>query len=252
MNLRSFVQPEASVKAQIIAKQKCSFVIDGDIVSKIIMDLLLMPFEEGGKDVLDEDEEQEESEAGMTVHTEIDRLKEDSGTKTGSPYHGVLKAVATFSLTIVDVVSKIVAEQGIVEDDAGAGAVVNEIPPVLPVDLCSMAPRAFSAVLQKQKDHLLDKVSEEDIENVDAQFRRLRIAYREDEGMGLQLDANHSTNKVQSFKHSWSPSGKEYDALNELCGGLASVMPGMSSLESDFSLINWTRDPHSKSLSDFS
>ena len=80
---------------------------------------------------------------------------------------------------------------------------VNEIPPVLPVDLCSMAPPlAFSAALQKQKDCLLAKVSEEDIENVDAQFRRLRIAYREDEGMRLRLDANHSTNKVQSFKDS--------------------------------------------------
>jgi hypothetical protein len=97
-------------------------------------------------------------------------LKEDGGTETGSPYHGILMAVATFSLTIVDGVSKTVAEQGVVEDDAGAGAVVNEIPLVLPVDLCSMAPRAFSAVLQKQKDRLLAKVSEEDIENVDAPF----------------------------------------------------------------------------------
>ena len=114
VNLRSFVQPEASVKAQIIAKQKCSFVINGDIVSKRIMDLLLMPFEEGGQeDVLDEDEEKEESEDGMTVQTEIDRLKEDGDTETGSPYHGVLKAVAAFSLTIVDGVSKIVAEQGV-------------------------------------------------------------------------------------------------------------------------------------------
>jgi hypothetical protein len=49
VNLRSFVQPEASVKAQIIAKQKCSFVIDGDIVAKIIVDLLLTPARiEGG------------------------------------------------------------------------------------------------------------------------------------------------------------------------------------------------------------
>ena len=152
-------------------------------------------------------------------------MKEDGGTETGSPYHGVLKAVATFSLTIVDGVSKIVAEQGVIEDDAGAGAVVNKIrPPVLPVDLCSMAPRAFSAVLQKQKDRLLAKVSEEDIENVDAQFRRLRIAYREDEGMRLRLDTNHSTNKVQSFKGSWSPLGKEYDALKEFCGGTLLVL----------------------------
>lgn len=169
-------------------------------------------------------------EGGMTVQTEIDRLKEDGGTETGSPYYDVLKAVATFSLTIVDGVSKIVAEKGVVEDDAGAGVGVNEIPPVLPVvDLCSMAPpHAFSAVLQKQKDRLLAKVSEEDIENVDAQFQRLRIACCEDEGMRLRLDANHSTNKVQSFKDSWSPLGKEYDALKEFCGGLASVMPGIN------------------------
>ncbi|KAI2500519.1 hypothetical protein MHU86_13943 [Fragilaria crotonensis] len=60
VNLRSFVQPEASVKAKIIAKQKCSFVIDGDIVSKIIADLLLTPAArttEGGDadEVLDDD-----------------------------------------------------------------------------------------------------------------------------------------------------------------------------------------------------
>ena len=138
--------------------------------------------------------------------------------------------------------------------DGEATEVVNEIPHVLPVDLCSMAPHTFSAVLQKQKDCLLAKVPEGDIlENVDAQFRRLRIAYRDDKGMMLlRLDENHSTNKVQSFKDSWSPLEKEYDALKVFCGGLASVMPGTSSVESDFSLINWTRDPHLKSLSDFS
>ena len=48
--------------------------------------------------------------------------------------------------------------------------------------------------------------------------------------------------------------GKDDDALKEeFCGGLASVMPGMSYVESDFPLINWTtRDPYSNSLSDFS
>ncbi|KAI2490908.1 hypothetical protein MHU86_23673 [Fragilaria crotonensis] len=191
-------------------------------------------------------------EAGMMVQTELDKLKEDGGIATGSPYHGVLKAVSTFALTIVEGVTKIVAEQGVVEDDDAARRVVDEIPPVLPVDLCSMAPRAFSAILQNQRNRLLEKVSEEDIENIDAQFRRLRIVYREDEGMKLRLDANHSASKVQSFKDSWSPLGKDFDALKEFCGGLASVMPGTSSVESDFSLINWTKDPHSKSLTDFS
>ncbi len=143
--------------------------------------------------------------------------------------------MSTFALTVVDDVSNIVAEQGVVEEDAGR--VFDEIPPVLPVDLCSMTQRACLAVLQNQGDRLLQKVSDEDVENVDAQFRRQRIAYRKLEGLKLRLDANHSTSKVQSFKDSWSPLRKDYDALKEYCGGLASVMPGTSSVESDFSLI---------------
>jgi hypothetical protein len=109
-------------------------------------------------------------EAGMTVQTELDQLKADGGIETGSPYHGVLKVAATCSLAIVEGASTIVAEHDVVEDDADR-VVVNKIPPVLlPVDLCSMAPCAFSAVLQMQKDCLLAKVSEEHIENVDTQF----------------------------------------------------------------------------------
>jgi hypothetical protein len=42
-----------------------------------------------------------------------------------------------------------------------------------------MTPSDFSRALQNQKDRLLAKVSEDDIEDIDAQFRRLRIAYQE-------------------------------------------------------------------------
>ncbi len=50
-------------------------------------------------------------EAGMTVQMKLDWLKEESGTKTGPPYHAVLKTVASFVLSmVVDGVSKIVAE----------------------------------------------------------------------------------------------------------------------------------------------
>ncbi|KAI2497762.1 hypothetical protein MHU86_16757 [Fragilaria crotonensis] len=189
------------------------------------------------------------------MQMELDQLKEASGIETGSPYHAVLKAVASFGLMIVDgVVSKIVAEQrGVVEDGRGI-LVMDEIPPVLPVDLCGMTPRDFSRAVQNQKDGLLAKVSEDDIEAIDAQFRRLRIAYREETGLKVMLDAVHSQATLQAFKDSWSLLGEDYHALKEYCcGGIAtSVMPGTSLVESDFSLINWTRDPHSKSLTDFS
>jgi hypothetical protein len=38
----------------------------------------------------------------------------------------------------------------------------------------------------------------------------------------------------------------------QYCGGVASVMPGTSSVESYFFIINWTKDSHSKCLTDFS
>ncbi len=160
--------------------------------------------------------------------------------------------MASFALIVVDGVSKNVAEQGVV-DDGGILVLTDEIPPALPVDLCGMTPRDFSRALQNQKDRLLAKVSEDDIEDIDAQFRRLRIAYQEETGLKATLDALHSQGTLQAFKDSWSPLGKEHNALKEFCGGIASVISGTSSvLESDFSLINWTRDPHSKSLMDFS
>ncbi len=53
---------------------------------------------------------------------------------------------------------------------------MDEIPPVLPVDLCGMTPRDFPEHCKNQKDRLLAKVSEDDIEDIEAQFRRLRIA----------------------------------------------------------------------------
>ena len=62
----------------------------------------------------------------------------------------------------------------------------------LQVDLCGMTQRYFSRALQNQKDHVLTKVSEDDIEDIIAQFRRLRIAYQEETGLKATLDAVHS------------------------------------------------------------
>ena len=70
--------------------------------------------------------------------------------------------------------------------------------------------------------------------------------------MMMKLDAHYSKTSGQSFKECWTPLRKDYDALKEFCGSLARVMPGTSSVESDFLLINWTRDPYLKSLTDFS
>ncbi|KAG7359427.1 hypothetical protein IV203_034525 [Nitzschia inconspicua] len=50
VNMRSFVQPEGSMKARIIAKQKFQFVIDADIIETLIFGLLFDNSEEEGEE----------------------------------------------------------------------------------------------------------------------------------------------------------------------------------------------------------
>ena len=54
-------------------------------------------------------------------------------------------------------------------------------------------------------------------------------------GWVLSNAANASTySVVQSFEQCWSPL-REFEDLQSFCGAIASVMPGTSGVESDFS-----------------
>ena len=53
VNMRSFVQPEGSMKARIIAKQKCKYIIDADVVNDLIGELLFDDSEDGGSEDYD-------------------------------------------------------------------------------------------------------------------------------------------------------------------------------------------------------
>jgi len=62
----------------------------------------------------------------------------------------------------------------------------------------------------------------------------------------------HACFTVQSFEQCWRPLGSEFEDLQRFCGAIASIMAGTSTVESDFSLINWTKDFSSQSLTDSS
>jgi len=61
-----------------------------------------------------------------------------------------------------------------------------------------------------------------------------------------------ASSAVQSFGECWSSLRSKFEHLQRFCGAIASIMPSTSSVESDFSLINWMNDPNLKSLSDLS
>jgi hypothetical protein len=79
----------------------------------------------------------------------------------------------------------------------------------------------------------------QEIEMIDEQFRNLNHAYREEAGIKNSLDAFR---RVQSMNECWSPLGESNDLLRTFYRGIHSVMPGMSSVEADFSAINWLKD----------
>ena len=128
----------------------------------------------------------------------------------------------------------------------------DQLPPVLPLDLCALLSRDFVSCLQEQRIRLRQKFSEEEVEKIDEQFRKLRLALKEQSGFSKMLHNAQASSAVQSFEECWSPLGSEFEHLQMFCGAIASIMPSTSSVESDFSLINWTKDPNLQSLSDFS
>ena len=94
--------------------------------------------------------------------------------------------------------------------------------------------------------------SEEEVEKIDEQFRKLRLAFKEQCGFLEMLHNAQGSSALKSFESCSSPLGNDFHHLQLFCGAIASIMPGTSSVESDFSLINWTKDPNSQSLSDIS
>ena len=89
------------------------------------------------------------------------------------------------------------------------------------------------------------------VDKIEDDFHRLRNDYRELEGFKEKLEQSQSKGNKQQFENAWEEA-KGYNNLKQYCGGLASIMPGTSTVEADFSLINWTKDPNCNQLTDFS
>ncbi len=182
---------------------------------------------------------------GLPVQFKMDQLR-DGSTADKQVFLSVVEAVAKFFLELVQGIHNVVAER-----DAQNTA-SSQIPPVLPLEVCSMTSRQFAAALTLQKLRLMEHFTEEEFIEIDEQYRRLSSRFKEDGSFAIQLQGDaEKRSKVDQFKKSWQNVGEGFELLQEYCGGLASVMAGTASVESDFSLINWTKDANSSSMTDF-
>ncbi|KAG7371412.1 hypothetical protein IV203_019982 [Nitzschia inconspicua] len=185
-------------------------------------------------------------EVGRFVQLTMDGLRSSSSDADKEAHDCIISTIANFSLQLVSGICKVCAER---DNRNNSG---DHLPPVLPLELCGVLSRDFVSCLEDQRIRLGHKFSKAEVENIDEQFRKLRLAFKEQIGFSQMLLDAQASCAVQSFEKCWSQLGSEFEQLRMFCGAIASIMPSTSSVESDFSLINWTKDPNSQSLSDFS
>ena len=137
----------------------------------------------------------------------------------------------------------------------------QQLPPVLPIDLCSILPRDFISSLEQQPVRLKQKFSGVQVEKIDQLFLRsskLRLlAFKEQDGFSQTLQNASTDSVVQSFEQCWSPL-REFEDLHSFVGPSQALCQAQTELNR-ISLVwwwstwsNWTKDPLSHSLPDFS
>ena len=75
-------------------------------------------------------------------------------------------------------------------------------------------------------------------------------AYREEPPFKAAVDK--CSDARTDFDAGWAHLDARFPALQAFCGGLASIFPNTSTVESDFSVIGWENDEYRQSLTDFS
>ena len=111
------------------------------------------------------------------------------------------------------------------------------------IDLCSTSASAIlGSVLMYYKSFLIP------LDGLHDEFQELVCMYQRNETIKATLDA--CTSKT-SFEGGWGILGTQFQKLKRLCGGFASVFPGTSTVESDFSVIGWEKNEYQTALTDF-
>ena len=97
----------------------------------------------------------------------------------------------------------------------------------------------FTTAIITQKECLRATFTEEDIQNIQMQYKLFERKYHSDEGFKCHVQA---TKQHKSFDEAWGWLYEQYPLLVPFCGGIASTFPGTSTVESDFSIIRWEKD----------
>ena len=156
----------------------------------------------------------------------------------------LLRLSASAILGLVDGISAVVAER--TKDNE---AYLDAAPAVLPHQLVRILPRDFSTYLQRNRERLEYTFSALQIENIGRQHKALCDSYCREPGVKSSID---SLDDSAGFHDAWIGLHNMYPFLERFAGGLATIFPGTSTVESDFSVVKYEKNKNRMSLSDAS
>ncbi len=146
----------------------------------------------------------------------------------------VIKEIASYAIMLVTGLTGVKAER-----DENNQPLDHNTPPVMPQQFVIVRPAKFiQEVLNKYRDRLLKFWTFDECEEIEADHRDLVKMYCDDENMRNVID-KHDVNTL--FNDAWDCVPR-FKRLRAFCGGLATIFPNTTSVESDFSILKWELD----------
>jgi hypothetical protein len=124
----------------------------------------------------------------------------------------------------------------------------NSLPPVLPHELVKLSAANFIRKIRQHAFRLEHRYTAGQIDIIADEHKTLLYAYQSEAVLKEGID---SLSSRSCFKDGWSLLGSRLPNLMEYCGVVATLFPGTSTVESDFSILRWEKDCFRKGLSDF-
>jgi hypothetical protein len=123
--------------------------------------------------------------------------------------------------------------------------------PCRPLPLASMTSADFQSRMIKLKRRLKRHRSSDLARNACDEQRELQLALTRSPRLKTELEVA-AAKPTASFQSCWLPVMPGYPNLREVAAGLATVFPGSSSVESDFSILKQNKSPQRSRLADLS
>ncbi len=138
----------------------------------------------------------------------------------------------------------------VAERDARNREKTDAAPPVLPLEIAGLSTIEFTELLFEHEERLRHSFPGTVIEEVVSnEFEQLVRLISRDSNLKAALMKG---SKDSDFGKAWQPLGNRFPYMLRFAAGLASVMPGTTTMEVDFSTINYKKDDHRSALTSFS